>query len=115
MTLPPVAAYHSCFCVPAQIELQYGSVYEKYRCSCYFWQCMLMLEAFLMALLLVMLQTQHNPALQVLVAMAIMFAEAVLQVRSPTHTCLLLLQCTQGTAGMAMLPGAGTTPTTPQP
>jgi hypothetical protein len=47
---------------------------------------MLMLEAFLMALLLVMLQTQNNAALQVLVAMALIFIEAVLQVRSPTDT-----------------------------
>jgi hypothetical protein len=69
-----------------QIELQFGSVYEKYRCSCYYWECMLMLEAFLMALLLVMLQTQNNAALQVLVAMALIFIEAVLQVRSPPET-----------------------------
>ncbi len=65
---------------PPQVELQFGSVYEKYRYSCYYWECLILLEAFTLTLLLVMLMTQNNPALQVLVAMAVIFVEAVLHV-----------------------------------
>ena len=63
-----------------QVELQFGPVYDKYRYSCYYWECVVLLEAFLLTLMLVMLQTQNNAALQVLVAMAIIFVEAVLHV-----------------------------------
>jgi hypothetical protein len=63
-----------------QIELQYGSVYEKYRYRCYYWGSVILLEAFLLTLLLVMLQAQNNAGLQVLVAMAVIFLEAVLHV-----------------------------------
>jgi len=69
-------------CVYPQVELQFGAVYDKYRYSCYYWECIVLLEAFLLTLMLVMLQTQNNAALQVLVAMAIMFLEAVLHVSS---------------------------------
>lgn len=55
-------------------------MYEKYRYSCYYWECVILLEAFLLTLLLVLLQTQNNAALQVLVAMAVIFLEAVLHV-----------------------------------
>jgi hypothetical protein len=63
-----------------QVELQFGSVYEKYRYRCYYWECLILLEAFTLTLLLVMLQSQNNAALQVLVAMAVIFLEAVLHV-----------------------------------
>lgn len=68
------------FCRLTQVELQFGPVYDKYRYSCYYWECIILLEAFLLTLMLVMLQTQNNAALQVLVAMAIIFLEAVLHV-----------------------------------
>jgi hypothetical protein len=55
-------------------------VYEKYRYGCYFWECLILLEAFTLTLLLVMLASQNNAALQVLVAMAVIFVEAVLHV-----------------------------------
>jgi hypothetical protein len=55
-------------------------VYEKYRYSCYYWECVILLEAFTLTLLLVLLMTQNNAALQVLVAMAVIFVEAVLHV-----------------------------------
>lgn len=79
--LPPAVALLAC--VPphlTQVELQFGSVYEKYRYGCYFWECLILLEAFTLTLLLVMLATQNNAALQVLVAMAVIFVEAVLHV-----------------------------------
>ena len=69
-----------CWCFNLQIELQFGPVYDKYRYSCYYWECVVLMEAFLLALMLVMLQTLNSPALQVLVAMAIIFVEAVLHV-----------------------------------
>ena len=69
-----------CCCFNLQIELQFGPVYDKYRYSCYYWECVVLIEAFLLALMLVMLQTLNSPALQVLVAMAIIFIEAVLHV-----------------------------------
>lgn len=55
-------------------------MYEKYRYSCYYWECVILLEAFTLTLLLVLLMTQNNAALQVLVAMAVIFVEAVLHV-----------------------------------
>jgi hypothetical protein len=64
----------------SQVELQFGAVYEKYRYSCYYWECIILLEAFTLTLLLVLLTTQNNAPLQVLVAMAVIFIEAVLHV-----------------------------------
>lgn len=80
--LPPAVALLACVSRAhlAQVELQFGSVYEKYRYGCYFWECLILLEAFTLTLLLVMLATQNNAALQVLVAMAVIFVEAVLHV-----------------------------------
>jgi hypothetical protein len=77
-------------------------VYEKYRYSCYYWECLILLEAFTLTLLLVLLMTQNNAALQVLVAMAVIFVEAVLHV---SHTRVSL-----GLAGGGLLQQPATLP-----
>lgn len=86
-----------------QVELQFGAVYEKYRYSCYYWECIILLEAFTLTLLLVLLTTQNNASLQVLVAMAVIFIEAVLHVSHPWLSCvsctlLFFLTCHKGGA-----------------
>lgn len=55
-------------------------MYLKYRYAYYFWECIILLEAFVATVLLVMLQTQNNPALQVLMAMVVIFLETTLHV-----------------------------------
>jgi hypothetical protein len=65
-----------------QVELQYGLMYDKYRYRCYYWECVVLLENCALTLLLVMLQSQP-PELQVLVAMVVIFIDAVLHVSEP--------------------------------
>jgi hypothetical protein len=62
-----------------QVELQFGLMYDTYRLRCYYYECVVLLEKCLLTMLLVLLQSQPA-ALQVLVAMAVIFIETVVHV-----------------------------------
>jgi hypothetical protein len=66
------------------VELQFGLVYDKYRLRCYYYECAVLLEKCLLTMLLVLLQSQPA-ALQVLVAMAVIFIETVVHVSESAH------------------------------
>lgn len=88
----PLTAPHSpCLppSFPPQFELAFGHLYDKYRPSCYYWECILLLENFLLTLLLVMLGPVNSAALQVLVAMAVIFIEVALHVSCAGRGCRL--------------------------
>eukprot|EP00775_Hariotina_reticulata_P009586 gene9586-9749_t len=72
-----------------QLELQYGLMYDKYRYSCYFWECLVLLENCALTTLLVLLQPQA-PELQVLMYMVIIFIEALLLTTIRPYACNLL-------------------------
>lgn len=72
-----------------EVELKYGLMYDKYRKRAYFWESVVLLENCALTLLLVLLQSQ--PAtLQVLVAMAVIFIEAVLHITLQPYACRML-------------------------
>lgn len=66
-----------------QVELQFGLVYDQYWLRCYYYKCVVLLDNCLLTMLLVLLQSQPA-ALQVLVAMAVIFLETVVHVSGPT-------------------------------
>jgi hypothetical protein len=74
-------------CCSWQVELQFGLVYDKYRLRCYYYECVVLLEKCLLTMLLVLLQSQPA-ALQVLVAMAVIFIETVVHVSEATTETL---------------------------
>ncbi|WIA16706.1 hypothetical protein OEZ85_013362 [Tetradesmus obliquus] len=72
-----------------QVELQFGLVYDQYRLRCYYYECVVLLENCLLTMLLVLLQSQPA-ALQVLVAMAVIFLETVVHVTLQPYACRML-------------------------
>lgn len=62
-----------------QVDLMYGFLYESYRPKYYFWEAIILLEKLCLAICVTLLQ-QHTAAVQVLLAMAVIFVASVAQV-----------------------------------